>query len=82
MEDLRVYLSGRTPELDTLFAWAQRQPTKIKRGTDYGVCLDCAAPEVVSQQLRALIGGLVKGDASAERTFANVPRHNGFEAFR
>ena len=29
-----------------------------------------------------MIGVLVKGDASAKRTFANVPRHNGFEAFR
>ena len=38
--------------------------------------------EAISQQLWALIGGLAKGDASAKRTFANVPRHNGFEAFR
>ena len=30
----------------------------------------------------ALLGGLLKGDASAKRTFANVPRHNGFEAWR
>ena len=25
---------------------------------------------------------MVKGDASAKSTFANVPRHNGFEAYR
>ena len=54
----------------------------LEKATDYSGCLDCAAPEVVSQQLWALIGGLVKGDASAKRTFANVPQHNGFEAFR
>ena len=65
-----------------LFAWAQPQPAESAKATDYSGCLDCAAPEVVSPQLWALIGGLVKGDASAKRTFANVPRHNGFEAFR
>ena len=52
------------------------------KANEYGGFLDCAAPEVVSQQLWALLSGLLKGDASAKRTFSNVPRHNGFEAFR
>ena len=30
----------------------------------------------------ALFGGLLKSDASVKRTFANVPTHNGFEAWR
>ena len=54
---------------------------EITRASDYAGCLDCAAPDLVSQQLWALLGGLVTGDASAKRTFANVPRHNVFEAF-
>ena len=54
----------------------------MTRVSDYVDCLDCTAPDLVSQQLWALLGGLAKGDASAKRTFANVPRHIGFEAFR
>ena len=38
--------------------------------------IDCAKYEVVSRQLWALLG------ASVKMTFANVPRHNGFEAWR
>ena len=82
LHDLRDYLSGRTPELDELFSWADAHATPIVRAAEYGGCLDCATPEVVSQQLWALLGGLLKGDASAKGTFANVPRHNGFEACR
>ena len=67
-----TYLSGRTPELDELFLWCEAQPTEIVRASDYSGCLDCAAPEMVSQQLWALLGGLLKGDALAKRTFANV----------
>ena len=37
---------------------------------------------LVSQQLWALLSGLVKADATTKRTFANVARHNGFEAWR
>ena len=29
-----------------------------------------------------MLGGLIKDEASVKRTFANVPRHNGFEAWR
>ena len=82
LDDLRDYLSGRTPELDQLFFWCEAQPAEIVKANEYGGFLDCAAPEVVSQQLWALLSGLLKGDASAKRTFSNVPRHNGFEAFR
>ena len=78
---LRDYLSGRTPELDALLFWAEPQATEITRAGDYGGCLDCATPDMVSHQLWALLVGLVKGDASGKRTFANVPRHNGVAAF-
>ena len=81
MEDLKDYLSGRTPELDQLFSWCEAQPIEIKVAGDYNGILDRTSPEVVSQQLWALLGGLVKADATTKRTFANVPRH-GFEALR
>ena len=55
---------------------------EVNRASDYGGYLDCTTPELVSQQLWALLGGLVKGDASVKRIFANVPRHNGLEACR
>ena len=44
--------------------------------------MDCATRAVVSQQLWALLGGLVKADATTKRAFANVARHNGFEVWR
>ena len=45
---------------------------EIKVAGDYNGVLDCASPGVVSQQLWALLGGLVKADATTKRTFANV----------
>jgi hypothetical protein len=83
LEDLRDYLSGRTPELDKLFQWAELRTTEIVSFKEYdGVIETPPSAEAISQQLWALLGGLVKGDASAKRIFANVPRHNGFEVFR
>ena len=82
LEDLKDYLGGRTPELDALLSWAEAQPVEIARAGKYKGCLDCTAPEVVSQHLWALLGGLVKAAATTKRAFANVPRHNGFEAWR
>ena len=42
LEDLKDYLSGRPPELDALFSWAEAQPVEIARATGYKGCLDCA----------------------------------------
>ena len=55
LDNLRDDLSGRTPELDSLFSWAEAQPAPIGKAGDYVDCLDCATPEVVSQQLWALL---------------------------
>ena len=83
LEDLRDYLSGRTPELDKLFQWAELRTVEIVHWREYDGAIEIPpSAEAISQQLWALIGGLVKGDPTAKRTFANVPRHNGFEAFR
>ena len=46
------------------------------------LCLDCASPTEASRQSWALFGSLVKDDTTVKRTFANVPRHNGIEAWR
>ena len=35
LEDLKDYLSGRTPELDQLFSWCEAQPIEIKVAGDY-----------------------------------------------
>ena len=35
LEDFWDYLSGCTPLLDGLFAWAELQPTEILRATEY-----------------------------------------------
>ena len=68
--DLRDYLAGRTPELDKLFRWIELQTSNIRHDDD-SVMIDCASREVVSQQLWALLGGLIKDDASVRRAFAN-----------
>ena len=39
-------------------------------------------PTEVSRQLRALLGPLVASDPNLHSVFANVPRHNGLEAWR
>ena len=39
-------------------------------------------PTEVSRQLWAVLGPLVAGDPSLHSVFANVPRHNGLEAWR
>ena len=81
--DLRDYLAGRTAELDDLFDWIEGKSERIDRADEGDhLCIDCADTTELSRQLWALLGGLVKEDASVKRTFANVPRHNGFEAWR
>ena len=82
LEVLKDYLNGSTPELNALFSWAEAQPVEIARANEYKGCLGCATPDVRSQQLWALLGGLVKADATTKCAFANVPRHNGLEAWR
>ena len=44
--------------------------------------LDCADIGEVSRQFWALMGPLVKNDNGVQAIFANVPRHNGLEAWR
>ena len=44
--------------------------------------LNCQRPVEIGRQLWALLGGLIKDDATVKRTIASVPRHNGFEAWR
>ena len=77
LDHLKGYLSGRAPELDSMFVWAEGHTVAFTRSTDYGGCLDCTRPEQVWQQCWALLG-LVKADGVVKRTFAKVPRHNGF----
>ena len=66
---MRHYLAGRNPDLDKLFRWIEQQTSEIRHDDDT-VCLDCAPHKVISQQFWALLGGLIKDDASVRRTFA------------
>ena len=50
LDDLRDYLSGRTPELDQHFSWCEPQPAEIVKATEYNGFLDCAAPEVSAHE--------------------------------
>ena len=82
LQDLHGYLSGRTADLDRLFKYVESQTEEIK-SLNIGFMLDLPATMgEVSRQLWALLGGLVKDHADTKRLFANVPRHNGFEAWQ
>jgi hypothetical protein len=76
-------LSGRTPELDQIFKWCEKslEPILSHEQAAFAM-LDCASTQKVSESMWALLGGLVKENPTMKKTFANVPRHNGFEAWR
>ena len=83
LNDLRDYWAGKTAEFDRFFAWIELQENDFK---STGECsypmLGCQRPIEMSRQLWALLGGLIKDDATIKRTCANVPRRNGFEVWR
>ena len=83
LQKIRNYLSGRTCDPDKLFDFFEAKDEEILNG-DAGLMLDIPATHVeLSRQLWALItAGLVKEHAGAKRDFSNVPRQDGFEAWR
>ena len=80
LQNLHDYLAGRTRELDRIFTFIEQQTEPITR--DPGFCIDSASNSELPHQLWALIGRLTKHHAEMTRIFRNVPRHNGFEAWR
>ena len=79
---LRNYLAGRNEEMDPVLDWCEAQVDFIPKEARPPAMVDCAEPSEVSRQLWAFLGPLVAGDASMDSIFANVPRHNGFDAWR
>ena len=86
LQNLKDYAAGRCEELDALLNWAETCTESIDVEL-IGVS-DCCpmlnkAPSLreVSRQLWAMLNPLVKDTAVAD-VFANVPRHNGLEAWR
>ena len=76
-------MTGRTAELDRLFVWIELQENEIRSdGECSHLMLDYQRPIEISWRLWALLGGLIKGDATVKRTCTNVPRRNGFGAWR
>ena len=80
--DLRDYLAGRTQEVDRVLKWCEAQSEEIVQSRECEHLMLDHAHDEVSRQLWALIGALVKNDPTVKRAFANVPRHNGLEAWR
>ena len=85
LQDVRDYVAGRTRELDQLLLWIETQTDEIDHlnvEANYTGMCDCAPLEEVSRQLWSFLGPLVKENAEKASAFRNVPRHNGFEAWR
>ena len=84
MQDIRDYVAGRTEEMDALLNWVELQTEAIyvEKLPDSAPMVD-KAPSIkeVSRQLWALLNPLVK-ESTIGSMFANVPRHNGLEAWR
>ena len=88
LQSLRDYVAGRTAKLDPLLDWVELQSEEIPMD-DIGL-RQGSAPMVdaakdlreVSRQFLALLGPLLAKDGSQAGMFANVPRHNGLEAWR
>ena len=84
---MRDYVAGRCEELDSLLTWVEQQDGAIdadgvaSSGTS-GPMVD-AAPSLreFSRQLWGMLNPLVK-ESTVATTSANVPRHNGLEAWR
>ena len=86
MQGIKDYVAGRCEELDTLLNWAEAQKDPIDPELiGYSDCCPMLnrAPSLreVSRQLWAMLNPLVK-DSKVSDMFANVPRHNGLEAWR
>ena len=86
LQTTRDYVAGRTSEMDPLLDWVERQEEPI---TDEALTSQGNVPmhdeslslKEVSRQLWAMLQKLVV-DTSVASAFANVPRHNGLEAWR
>ena len=86
LQGIKDYVAGRCEELDALLNWAETQSEAIDveliGHSDHCPMLN-RAPSLreVSRQLWAMLNPLVK-DSKVADVFANVPRHNGLEAWR
>ena len=89
LQSTRDYIAGRTSEMDPLLDWVEAQVEPITldmlanppRASSVPM-LDAASLIEVSRQLWAMLNPLLSGDADKGTMFANVPRHNGIEAWR
>ena len=89
LQSTRDYVAGRTSELDPLLDWVEAQVEHITldvlanppRARNIPM-VDAATLLEVSRQLWAMLNPLLSSDSEKATMFANVPRHNGIEAWR
>ena len=87
-QDLHDYLAGCSIDLDGILNWAETQTSEISGVPNCGVgecpMFDQIPVEFkeVSRQFWAFLGPLAASDSDKIRTFKNVARHNGLEAWR
>ena len=77
-------MSGRIAEVDHFLNWVELQTEPIdpeNLGHSAPVVSEAPSLREVSRQLWVLLRPLVQ-ETSVAATFANVPRHNGLEAWR
>ena len=86
LQGIKDYVAGRCEELDGLLNWAELQqepidPELIGPSDCCPMLNEAPSLREVSRQLWAMLNPLVK-DSKVADIFANVPRHNGLEAWR
>ena len=87
---LRDYVAGRSSEMDVILDWVESRTEEITEAdvTESGgsaPMIDIAGQgslKEVSRQLWAMLNPLLVNNDTVKVMFANVPRHNGLEAWR
>ena len=84
MQKVKDYVAGRHSDMDAIFAWIESQSEAIDPGGLQPMqdLVTCASLSEIWRQLWAMVGALIAEDVGASSIFANVPRHNGLEAWR
>ena len=84
LKEPRNYLAGHCSDMDPLLEWFERHEDESDDSLIGLAPMVNHAPSLkeVPKQLWALLGHLVKSDSTVAGNYANVARHNSFEACR
>ena len=92
LQMLRDYVAGRSSEMDVILDWVESRTEEITESDMITSDAGGSAPMIdvagqgslkeVARQLWAMLSPLLVNNGTVTGMFANVPRHNGLEAWR